>query len=129
TIGEKSGSKAEALTTAQMPSHTHTQNAHTHGVSDPGHNHWQDVHWWTARDSSNGSPIGLVGGGQGGWGIAPGTNNNIYWLITTAATATNVPEVTGIGISNATATNQSTGSGSTHNNIQPSIVKLFAIKH
>lgn len=37
TIGEESGAKRETLTIAQMPSHTHVQNAHTHlgGFTSP----------------------------------------------------------------------------------------------
>mgnify|MGYP000350743285 CR=1 FL=1 len=142
TLGEKYGTKAETLTIAQMPSHTHTQNshthtqdAHTHGVYDPGHNHTQNAHNHESRNSPNGDYVGMTGSSGGGWGITNQNNNNIYRLILNATTATNNASFTGLYLSATTATNQSTtatnqntGGGGAHNNIQPSIVKLFAIK-
>lgn len=79
TLNETGGAKTHTLSVAEMP-------AHDHGGKVSG--------------SSNGDYIGLVGGGQGGWGLAGGTNNNIYRAL--------IP---------------SQGGSAAHNNLQPYIVK------
>jgi len=40
-VGDQGGANTVALTTAEMPTHTHalTDPGHTHGVTDPGHTH------------------------------------------------------------------------------------------
>lgn len=47
-------------------------------VGDEGGQKDVMAHTHDVRGASNGDFIGLVGGGQGGWGIAAGQNNNIY---------------------------------------------------
>jgi len=60
TLGETGGAKTVTLTTAQMPSHTHTQNSHNHTqdphnhTQDP-HNHSQNEHGHTASTTSTGT--------------------------------------------------------------------------
>jgi hypothetical protein len=78
------GAKTVTLTEAQMPSHTHTQNAHSHV---------QQV---------NSTATGGVSG---------------Y----TADTSTNNIVASGISTQNTTATNQNTGGGQAHSNVQPFI--------
>lgn len=68
-----------------LKAHTHTQNAHNHGVSDPGHAHTV--------------PIAISGSAASAGG-----------LFTTVGSPTSTTSaVTGITIQNATAVNQSTG--------------------
>jgi microcystin-dependent protein len=47
TLEGTGGAKTVTLTEAQIPAHTHTQNAHGHGVTDGGHNHTQNAHTHT----------------------------------------------------------------------------------
>lgn len=86
TIGQSLGEENHLLTEAEMPSHTHIQNAHSHTYS---------------------LGSGAAGGNPGsGTGVA----SNTY------------------GTSSTTATNQNTGGGQTHNNMQPSLVMNKIIK-
>lgn len=92
TLGETGGTKTHALITAEMPSHGHTQNAH---------NHTQNAHNHVVTPSgllTNAVPVGGA--------IIAATQSND----STSATAVNQA---------ATAVNQTTGSGTAHNNLQP----------
>jgi len=127
TMNEKTGTKIETLTIMQLPSHTHVQNAHAHGVSDPGHNHSQNGHVHAQIVTNP-----LAGGGGVGIRVDYDTDSpGAFYsqgITTGTTTATNNPSTTGISLGATTATNQNTGGGGSHNNIQPSITKLFVIK-
>jgi microcystin-dependent protein len=92
------GAKTHTLTTAEMPSHTHTQDAHTHVQN--AHTHVQGVN-------------STATGGLSGYTADTSTNTRVDSGYSTAAT-TAVNQ-------NATAVNQNTGGGSAHNNLQPFI--------
>ena len=109
-IDPPGGAYTHTLTTTQIPSHTHIQNAHTHLQN--AHNHTQNPHGHSTYINTNSILAGSPGGttiavtfdGTGGTTQTTATNN--------ASTATN---------QNTTATNQNTGGGEAHNNIQPYI--------
>ena len=114
------GSAASRLTSTTMTpngttlaavggSQTHTLTtaelaAHSHSVTDSGHTHS------ITQSGNTGSNVFIGGSGAG----------NSLWSLAAAATATN-SNTTGITIQNA-------GSGSAHNNVQPTIIANYIIK-
>lgn len=94
TMGEKYGSKTHTLTIAQMASHTHVQNAHSHNTAG----------------------IVYLSDGSFGGTLTMTQNGGSYGF-----TLLSQPAVV--------ATNQSTGGGGSHNEIQPSIVKRYVIRY
>lgn len=106
--GKTGGAQNQTLSTAQIPVHTHlvTDPTHNHAVTNGGH----------AHTGFNPAPVAVGGSG----GFAAGTSG-------TGATSTDASNVsltaalTGISIQNA-------GSGSSHPNVQPSIVFTVIIK-
>jgi microcystin-dependent protein len=99
-IGDTGGAKTVTLTTAQMPSHNHTQNAHGHSLG-PG----QDFGTFFG-----GNPSGFATFALQVQAINQSTYQGPYSAI--ANTATNNPE----------------GGGQAHNNLQPFITFAKIIK-
>lgn len=97
-VEKTGGASTHTLDTTQIPSHTHTQSAHTHWVSG------------AANDDGNMSTSGT-------------SNTQDYGLAADAGSysSTDVMKAYGRYIGNQTAVNQNTGGGAAHNNLQPYI--------
>lgn len=106
TVNGTVGAKTHTLITAEMPSHTHTQDAHTH--TQNAHNHSQ-FNYNVSGTASGWSRVPTAGASGDGF-------NNMGTVNTTATNQ------------NTTATNQNTGGGGAHNNIQPSVVVVCWIR-
>jgi microcystin-dependent protein len=102
-LAETGGAKTHTLTSAEMPSHTHIQNAHGHVVSA----------------NSFAGDLEITMGPVGGDGNKYSVSDSINDASSTTAN---------IYARNTTATNQNTGSGGAHNNLQPYIVMNYLIR-
>jgi len=103
------GADSLTLSTAQMPTHTHTitDGGHTHTVNDSGHNH--QLPYSTSTPTTH-SLIAISGS----------TNNRIYQYTSSATTGiTNASNTTGI-------TNANTGSSNSFDN-RPAYIELMYI--
>lgn len=107
TLGTTGGAQTHTLTESELASHTHTQNAHNHGITDPTHRHAIVTKDYAGGFANEPLTKGLYG--------------------STGSTVTEYA-ATGISINNATATNQNTGGGAAHNNMQPTILLNYIIK-
>lgn len=100
TAEETGGEKTVTLTSNEMPSHSHIQNAHTHVQN--AHNHGTTTDGGTTVANGAGNAFATV--------TASGATGNVA---VANATPTN---------QDATATNQNTGGGAAHNNMPPYLV-------
>jgi microcystin-dependent protein len=99
-LGATGGSQTHTLSSAEMPTHTHTQNAHGHAL----------------------------GGGQD-FGMDFGGNGGGFATFRVGVNAINTSTYQGsYSAMSTTATNQNTGGGGAHNNTQPTMVLNYIIK-
>jgi microcystin-dependent protein len=148
-LGETGGAKTHTLTTAQMPSHTHVQNAHNHtqdahghNISDPSHAHTQAAHFHrvgldAAADGT--LDVSLVqessAATHAGWGSnIDHTSGGARAVVTDQRAPVINASFTGVSVVGNTATNQATtatnqnsGLGEAHNNLQPYTVVKWII--
>lgn len=128
TLGSYGGVAAQALITANLPSHNHGINdpGHFHGVSDPTHTHVLTdpghAHNYTDNYFTTGS--GAAGGTAAGNAVAAVTTATAVTGITIAANGTGIGIITSVtGIST-----QNAGSGTAFNLMQPFSLRCIYIK-
>ena len=115
TLGQTLGEETHQLIVSEMPSHSHTDSGHTHGITDPGHAHAGTY----VKDSGSTSGYFVAGAGPvSGYGVAGSIQ-----IRASMPSAT-----TGISVNSGTANLTSTGGGGAHNNMQPSAVVNYIIK-
>lgn len=111
-MGASGGSETHTLTSAQMPSHTHTQDAHSHSGSATENASTSFLRVvgvaGTTMEANH-----TVGRGTGGFSDYSGAFPQHSHTLS---------------INNTTPTNQNTGGGGAHNIVQPTIILNYIIK-
>lgn len=137
-LGKTGGAKTVTLGVAEIPSHTHVQNAHNHtqdahnhiqdahnhAVTDPGHNHLTQ-RYPTATGGSSGFTIDTSMSGTLADNTLP-VKVNTTGLTVNNATPTN--QVATAVNQAATPTNQNAGGGGAHENMPPYVIVNWIIK-
>lgn len=115
-LGASGGAQSHTLTSTEMPSHTHTQNAHQHLMFNSS----SPVTSISEQGAPNVSAAEYVAGSTYSSGGIYSTYR--MWKSTSNAAAN-------VGLTSlATAANQNTGGGGAHRNMQPSITCNYIIK-
>lgn len=165
TLGETGGAKTVTLDTTMIPSHQHNVSEYTHSVTsgstDLAHTHTfsgtvagDGAHTHSVTDPGHQHPInysGRTSGTTGGYGVIDGTGHTGTFIQTGSATtgislASSTHSHTYSGTTSAASISMShshtvsvtahaakntdaTGGGSAHNNLQPYLVVNYIIKH
>lgn len=90
-------------TTAEMPSHTHSQNSHNHGAAASG---WRILTYNYTGTGKQGVAERSVSSGSGNYKAPVVNNSSTDWAGNDSTGST-------------TATNNNTGGGGAHNNMPP----------
>jgi microcystin-dependent protein len=116
SVGNVGGEETHTLSTAELATHGHSasQAAHNHAFTGAPGATTQALGWYGTDGNNAASPNGVGTSGVGGINVS-NTNGNVAKITVVNATPT--------------VTVTDTGSGTAHNNIQPSEVVLKIIKY
>ncbi len=117
-IGEKGGAEKVTLQTAELPSHTHLDKGHIHGITDPGHNHNDGSFDRLLKHSNKGERVTADGADTNNSGKEP----NI--LVSKAI----MSKKTGVSINSGKANLEPTGGNQPHENRPPYFVLAYIMK-
>jgi microcystin-dependent protein len=143
SMGQTGGAKTHTLTSNEMPSHTHSQNSHSHGgsISGGAHNHSITLNSGGSHSTSHTLPSRISGSASGSTRNVSANTTRLRVNLSAGTTGAagghshgmSIPpshsgHTHSVSISGNTASNNNTGGGAAHNNLQPYIVMNFVIK-
>jgi microcystin-dependent protein len=119
SLGGTGGAEEIVLTSAQMPTHTHVQNAHTH--TSPGHTHNGETAQGGSHQHGSGAGTQFVRLGGSGGALSIGSTHSVSELTALSGSHLHAISVfsTAVSINSTTPTNQNSGGGQAHPNTQP----------